>query len=262
MTPKLLCPECGSIDVECSAILVINWDVNARGPTEMSSDTRKGEPCHDGAAWCNQCSWSGLYYDLKIQRVGSNLRRADDVFILQRGFNLTELLITIALIGIVSAILVPMMFGGQSAATTVRCMANIDAFATEIDALDPESGNAPTQEQVRDHLNWGVKFKDYWYIPNNKDKNKGHGNDLDGCDEENPGQSLQGRECRNFKYIIVCTHETHGDNSDAKYVFKDNWGAPMIVPYGEYRRTYLLDANWWPYEDPGYDEWIGMVPTK
>ena len=178
----------------------------------------------------------------------------------KNGFTLVEILIGVAIIGILSVICVGKINGSQDAATTVRCLADLDAFATEVDALSP-SGSAPTQAQVREHIDWDGKYKKYWYIPNNADFNKGHGNDLDGCDEENPGSSLPGRECIPMRFVIVCGHETHGNNSDAKYCFNIAGGMPpQIVAYGEYRHTYLQDAKWWPREDPGFGDWVGMVP--
>ena len=178
----------------------------------------------------------------------------------KNGFTLVEILIGVAIIGILSVICVGKINGAQDAATTVRCLADLDAFATEVDALSP-SGSAPTQAQVREHIDWDGKYKHYWYIPNNADFNKGHGNDLDGCDEENPGSSLPGRECIPMRFVIVCGHDTHGNNSDAKYCFNIAGGMPpQIVAYGEYRHTYLQDAKWWPREDPGFGDWVGMVP--
>jgi hypothetical protein len=110
--------------------------------------------------------------------------------------------------------------------------------------------------------NWEKNFKEYWYIPNNADSNSGHGNDLDGCDEENPGASLPGRECIPMKFVIVCGHLSHGNESDAKYLFILDEMPPFIVPYQEYRHLYLQDAKWWPKADPGWDQWWGWTPKK
>ena len=180
----------------------------------------------------------------------------------KNGFSLVEILIGIMVVGILSVIVVGKINGAQSAATTVRCLAQIDAFASDVDGLAPD-GAAPTQEQVRQHLDWEGRYKDYWYIPNNSDFNKGHGNDLDGCDEENPGESLAGRECIPMRFLIICMHEEHGNNSDAKYIFNIAGGMPpQIVAYDEVQHTYLQDADWWPRKDPGFQKWIGALPKK
>ena len=180
----------------------------------------------------------------------------------KNGFTLVEVLVAIMVIGILSVAVIGRVLGVQDAATTMRCLADLDAFASEVDALS-STGPAPTQEQIREHIDWEGKYKDYWYIPNNSDFNKGHGNDMDGCDEENPGQSLTGRECIPMRFLIVCMHETHGNNSDAKYCFNIAGGMPpQIVAYNEFRHTYLQDAKWWPRKDPGFEKWIGAIPKK
>ena len=180
----------------------------------------------------------------------------------KNGFSLVEILIGLVIIGILSVVVVGKINGAQSAATTMKCLADINAFAADVDALSP-TGDAPTQEQVRQHIDWQGKYKDYWYIPNNTDFINGHGNDLDGCDEENPGQSLPGRECIPMRFLFVCMHDTHGSSSDAKYCFHIGDARPaQIVGYDEHQRTYLEDGNWWDGEDPGFDDWIGLVPKN
>ena len=180
----------------------------------------------------------------------------------KNGFTLIEILVVFVVIGILSVIVVGKINGAQDAATTVRCLGNLDAFASEVDELKP-SGTAHTQQQVREHIDWEGTYKDYWYLPNNSDFNSGHGNDLDGCDEDNPGASLPGRDCIPMRFLIVCTHETHGNNSDAKYCFNVSGGMPpQIVAFDEFRHTYLQDVKWWPRKDPRFDKWIGAIPKK
>jgi prepilin-type N-terminal cleavage/methylation domain-containing protein len=178
-----------------------------------------------------------------------------------KGFSVVEVIITIAVIGMISVIFISKIFGVRDAATTVQCLGDLEAFAAEIDALVP-TGPAPLQGEVADFLDQERKFKFYYYIPNNKDSNSGHGNDLDGCDEENPGSSLPSRNCIPMRFVIVCTHTTHGNNSDAKYCFKVDGMPPQIVAYEEFRHTYLQNAAWYPGEDPGFDNWIGWIPKK
>ena len=180
-----------------------------------------------------------------------------------RGFSVLEVVIVVMFIGLLGSILIPKFMGISQAATTVKCAANLLSFASEIEFLSLE-GPAPTQAEVeaRD-IGWpNGKRKDYWYIPNNADSNSGHGNDLDGCDEDNPGESLPNRECVPMKFLIICKHTSHGDQGDAKYLFITDAYPPMIVPFEEHRHTYLLDAKWWPKEDPGWDQWIGWTPKK
>ena len=180
---------------------------------------------------------------------------------MNKGFSVVEAIITVAVIGMISVIFISKILGVRDAATTVQCVADMEAFAAEIDALVP-TGPAPTQGEVADNLDQAKKFKHFYYIPNNKDSNSGHGNDLDGCDEENPGSSLPGRNCIPMRFVIVCKHSTHGNNSDAKYCFKVDGLPPQIVASDEFQHTYLHDAQWWPGEDPELDKWIGLTPKK
>lgn len=178
-----------------------------------------------------------------------------------KGFSLIEVLVTIVVIGILSAIIIGKLLGAQDAATTVVCLADMTSFAAEVEVMSL-TGPAPTQQEVRDRIDWAGKYRDYWYLPNNSDFNKGHGNDLDGCDEENPGQSSKNRTCIPMRYVVICRHDTHGNASDAKYCFKIDGLPPQIVPYDEFRHTYMQDAAWWPGDDPGFQKWIGREPKK
>ena len=50
----------------------------------------------------------------------------------------------------------------------------------------------------------GKKPGPYHYFPNNVDFNRGHGNDLDICDEENPGNSGSNRDCNTDASVCAC----------------------------------------------------------
>ncbi len=179
-----------------------------------------------------------------------------------RGFSVLETVIVVMLIGLVASILIPRFMGVTQAATTVKCAANLLSFAEEIELIYLDSPVPSQADLGKKDIGWpNGKWKDYWYVPNNSDFNKGHGNDLDGCDEENPGKSTPNRECIPMRFLIVCKHQSHGDQSDAKYLFITDMYPPQIVPLEEHRHTYLLDAKWWPKEDPGFDNWIGKTPT-
>jgi prepilin-type N-terminal cleavage/methylation domain-containing protein len=180
-----------------------------------------------------------------------------------RGFSVLELVIGVMIIGLVASILIPRITGVTQAATTIKCAANLLSFAEEVELIWLDSP-APSQAGLeKKDIGWpNGKWKDYWYVPNNKDFNSGHGNDLDGCDEENPGKSTPNRDCIPMRFLIVCNHQSHGDQGDAKYLFITDMYPPQIVPFEEYRHTYLLDAKWWPKEDPGFDDWIGQTPKQ
>jgi len=180
-----------------------------------------------------------------------------------KGFSVIEAVIVVMVIGLVTTILIPRIKGVTQAATTVKCAAELYSFAEEIELRWIDSG-APSQEELKGKdIGWpNGRWKDYWYMPNNSDFNSGHGNDLDGCDEENPGASTKNRDCIPMRFVIICKHQSHGNEGDAKYLFVTDMYPPMIVPFEQYRHTYLQDAKWWPKEDPGFDKWIGVTPKK
>ena len=60
----------------------------------------------------------------------------------------------------------------------------------------------------------GRKHGPYYYLTDG-DPNSGHGNDLDGVDEENPGKSDPDK--KDIKYVILCQHD-HGDLADFVYL--------------------------------------------
>lgn len=168
---------------------------------------------------------------------------------MKKGFTLTEILVALAVIGLLSAIIVPKYLSGKPAANYARCAADMEAFATDIVTLSPMS--TPTQAEVREHTRWSTTFSDYWYVPNDSDHNAGHGNDLDGCDEENPGASLAGRECIPMQWVIICNHEHPG----GRYVFRVDGLVPHVVPDGTDRPPITKDLEWWERDDPKFDKW-------
>jgi hypothetical protein len=70
------------------------------------------------------------------------------------------------------------------------------------------------------------------------DPNKGHGNDLDGIDEENPGNSGDKRKKKDIKFVVLCQHN-HKHLAD--YVYLVDNEPPVIVK----------DGN-----DPGYERFV------
>ena len=77
----------------------------------------------------------------------------------------------------------------------------------------------------------------YYYLIDG-DPNKGHGNDLDGIDEENPGKSYLNLEKVDIRFVVLCQHD-HGNL--ANYVYVTDVGPPQIVTADN---------------DPGYENFI------
>lgn len=186
----------------------------------------------------------------------------------QKGFTLIEVTIVILIVGILAAAGIH-FFSRSPEARMAACIADLDAMNSIVQQRAEQTfPNFPTWDEI-DKSHW----KDhYHYIPNNTDANKGHGNDLDLCDEENPGASAENRSCLNINYVIVCDHN-HGQL--AKYNFISDGSPPVVVPTqtilngkpkkGESRDllkrgngdAFLKDLYYWQAKDPDLVKWIG-----
>ena len=87
------------------------------------------------------------------------------------------------------------------------------------------SGEITTPEEF-----WCEGFPDaeegkYFYTVDSQGANTDHGNDLDGCDEDNPGDSPR---CSgmDIKFVVFCAHD-HGDL--AEYVYATDQNSPTVV---------------------------------
>jgi hypothetical protein len=86
----------------------------------------------------------------------------------------------------------------------------------------------PDRDKLWNKIWSGVGPRGYWYALDNDDPNKGHGNDLDGYDEQNPGKAP--RTDRNIYFVLVCEHD-HGSLAD--YVWLEDDGSPTIQMPGD-----------------------------
>ena len=167
-----------------------------------------------------------------------------------RGFTLIECVVAIFIIGLLAA--------AGSTLLNTSDEARLVACAEDLRTMDTIVQQ--TMEQTFPYVpQWGEIDRSHWkdeyhYILNNSDANKGHGNDLDICDEENPGKSTESRDCLNIKYIIVCDHD-HKDL--AKYnALLDGYGP--VVFGGDPSHEFTRDLTyWWGKKDPNLKKWIG-----
>ena len=190
----------------------------------------------------------------------------------KNGFTLVEVLVVVFIVGLLAAIAVKVL-DPTPEARVIACLANMDAYHSSIETMR-ENGPAPTWEQVQAEL--GSRWKDhYHYLVNNSDPNAGHGNDLDNCDEENPGSSLENRECLEIDYIIICDHDHY--RAGIKYnAMVESWytpdpfaipldtidgklpkvGKPQFLQRGN-DHEFLRDIWYWRLKDPNWQRWIG-----
>jgi prepilin-type N-terminal cleavage/methylation domain-containing protein len=146
----------------------------------------------------------------------------------QRGFSAIEVMVSIAVITVVAGVVIPQVFHEFQKAELAKCKAELDLMKAVAYSLG-DGRYIPTPEQF-----WGEGFGDaedgeYYYIVDDQDANKGHGNDLDGCDEDNPGNSPR---CpgMDIKFVVFCAHD-HGEL--AKYQYATDDLPPTTVLPGE-----------------------------
>ena len=143
----------------------------------------------------------------------------------ERGITLTEVTLAAFLIGLLVAIAVPSWQNGIERARLARCMAELRGIQAAIwaDSNDGKRFMQPA-EFWASHFN-GRKPGPYFYLLDG-DPNKGHGNDLDGIDEENPGKSAENRDKEDIRFVVLCQHD-HKFLAD--YVYLTDAEPPAIV---------------------------------
>jgi type II secretory pathway pseudopilin PulG len=158
---------------------------------------------------------------------------------------LTEVLIVIAVITVLAGIVIPNLIDRLHKARLARCMVELRGVQTGLYMVAEPGILFPDASSF-----WGTVFPaarpgPYYYLSDNEDPNAGHGNDIDGYDEQNPGDSP--REAKDIKFVLICQHD-HAYL--CKYVYIEDEGAPQLA----------TDDN-----DPGYDKFIkwedGRQPT-
>lgn len=148
---------------------------------------------------------------------------------------LVELLTGMVIIVILATIGVTVFQNQREKVKLVKCMAEIRGIQAAVMSMG-DGRYIPTPQAF-----WESAFPDgrkhgpYYYITDG-DPNSGHGNDLDGVDEENPGASDPDK--KDIKFVIFCEHD---HKHLAKYVYLTDEEPPTIA----------TDEN-----DPGYTKFI------
>ena len=155
-----------------------------------------------------------------------------------RGFTLTEVIIVIYIICLLATIAISSVLDGIEKARLARCLIELRGIQTAV-WMDSDDG-----AEFMDPMSFwsshyhGSKPGPYYYLLDG-DANKGHGNDLDGVDEENPGNADRDRE--DIQFVVLCQHD-HRYLCDYVYLVD---GEPPVIVNG-------FDGA----EDPRYDRFI------
>lgn len=143
----------------------------------------------------------------------------------EAGLTLIEILVMMVIIVLVATIAVAHFQNYREKTRLVACMAEIRGIQAGVISMG-DGRIIPTPQEFWESA-WpdGRKHGPYYYIIDG-DPNSGHGNDLDGLDEENPGKSWENRDKEDIKFVIFCDHD-HGDL--AKYVYLTDLGSPVLA---------------------------------
>jgi prepilin-type N-terminal cleavage/methylation domain-containing protein len=158
----------------------------------------------------------------------------------EAGFTLVEIAVTLMIIAILSTIALGEYHSYKERALMARCMNEMRSIQSTIFTHSNGGWPAPEESTFWDIAWSGVKPGPYFYMVDG-DPNKGHGNDLDGIDEENPGKSGDNRNRRDIHFVVVCQHD-HG--SLGWYVYFEDEFRPHVA---------TRDDN------PGYHRFIKFI---
>ena len=157
----------------------------------------------------------------------------------QRGFSLSELLVVVFLIGLLSTIAVNKFLDILERARLARCKMELRGIQEEVwDAY------ADTGTFIDPATYWEIKWRGrrpgpYFYLVDG-DANKGHGNDLDGIDEDNPGASGDKRKGKDIDFVILCQHD-HKHLADYVYLVDNE---PPMIADGDNQPGYERFIKW------------------
>lgn len=159
----------------------------------------------------------------------------------ERGLTLAEMAIALMIISILSVIGLGMFNGRIERAKLARCYVDIRSIQSTLWSMS-DGIIWPERAHFWNYAWAGKKPGPYYYFPNSSDPNRGHGNDMDFCDEENPGQSSSNRDCMDITFVVICQHN---HRHLANYVYIEDEGPPTL-------------AGWGRDTDPGYDKFLNI----
>lgn len=157
----------------------------------------------------------------------------------ERGLTITELAVALMIISILSVIGIGILNGRIEKAWLARCHCELRSIQSTVWMLS-DGVTWPERATFWEKAWDGKKPGPYYYLANYSDANKGHGNDIDFCDEENPGNSWTNRDCKDIRFVVFCQHN---HRHLANYVYIEDEGPPV-------------GAGWDKDTNPGWDKYV------
>jgi len=157
----------------------------------------------------------------------------------QGGFSLSELLVVVFLIGLLSAIAINTVLGSIEKARLARCRSELRGIQEEVWDAYVDTGTFIDPATFWE-MKWRVKRPGPYFYLVDGDANKGHGNDLDGIDEENPGASGDKRKKKDIKFVVLCQHQ-HKQLADYVYLVDND---PPMIAVGDNQPGYERFIKW------------------
>lgn len=164
------------------------------------------------------------------------------------GITLMEVLLSVAVIGVLSLFLIPKMLCALEKARFTKTLTAITEARDVVESYMVDSAFPPmTLEEAYEQVTSGARvppnilYCSGWEF----DGNRGHGNDCDFYDEENPGRSNPSPETAGVKYMMRTGTELAPRCMKVDFVWlRCCDAAPEIVKLGEWKGPL-------PIRDPG-----------
>ena len=142
----------------------------------------------------------------------------------ESGFSLTELIVAVNIIGVLSAVVIPTVLDKVYKARLARCMVELRGIQSGLFLIAEPGTTLPEVGTFWAAAFPGGKSGPYYLLSDAEDPNAGHGDGLDGFDEQNPGDSK--RSAKDIKFVLVCRHD-HGHL--CRYVYIEDDGPPQLA---------------------------------
>ncbi len=158
----------------------------------------------------------------------------------EAGYTLAEIMVVLMIVSILAVLALGIVDGRIEKARLARCMVEMRSIQSTIFTHSGGGWPLPDPRTFWDIAWAGVKPGPYWYMVDG-DPNNGHGNDIDGIDEDNPGKSGDNRTAKNIQFAVICQHD-HGKLG--WYVYVEDQDPPRIATASD---------------NPGYHRFIKWV---